>query len=73
MDQESIVSDLMRGLEFSQLSLSLHRVHSVVCLINIPTNAHMLFNNLKYALKHIKRFYMFRSRDHPQGAYIVPC
>jgi len=33
----------------------------------------MLFTNLKFALKHLKRSYMFRSHDHPQGAYIVPC
>jgi len=24
-------------------------------------------------LKHLKRSYMFRSYDHPQEAYIVPC
>jgi len=28
---------------------------------------------LKFTLKHLKRSYMFRSHDHPQGAYIVPC
>jgi len=27
----------------------------------------------KFTLKHLKRSYMFRSHDHPQGAYIVPC
>jgi len=31
------------------------------------------FNDLKFTLKHLKRSYMFRSYDHPQGAYIVPC
>ena len=31
------------------------------------------FNNLKFTLKHLKRSYMFRSYDHPEGAYIVPC
>jgi len=29
------------------------------------------FNDLKFTLKHLKRSYMFRSYDHPQGAYIV--
>ena len=29
--------------------------------------------SLKFTLKHLKRSYMFRSHDHPQGAYIVPC
>ena len=31
------------------------------------------FNDLKFTLKHLKCSYMFRSYDHPQGAYIVPC
>ena len=39
------------------------------CLSNTPTNAHIDFNNLKFTLKHLKRSYMFRSYDHPQGAY----
>ena len=29
--------------------------------------------SLKFTLKHLKRSYMMRSHDHPQGAYIVPC
>ena len=29
--------------------------------------------SLKFTLKRLKRSYMFRSHDHPQGAYIVPC
>ena len=29
--------------------------------------------SLKFTLKHSKRSYMFRSHDHPQGTYIVPC
>jgi len=33
----------------------------------------VVFNNLKFALKHLKRSDMFRSYDHPQGAYFVPC
>ena len=31
------------------------------------------FNDLKFTLKHLKRSNMFRSYDHPQAAYIVPC
>ena len=27
------------------------------------------FNDLKFTLKHLKRSYMIRSQDHPQGAY----
>jgi len=29
------------------------------------------FNDLKFTLKHLKHSYMFRSYDHPQGAYGV--
>jgi len=29
--------------------------------------------NLKFTLKHLKRPYIFRSHDHPQEAYVVPC
>ena len=28
--------------------------------------------SLKFTLKHLKCSYMFRSHDHPQGAYTVP-
>jgi hypothetical protein len=31
------------------------------------------YNSLKFTLKCLKSSYMFRSLDHPQGAYIVPC
>ena len=34
---------------------------------------YIVFNNLKFTLKHLKRSYMFRSYDHPQGAYFVSC
>jgi len=44
-----------------------------IYLINTPTNAHYSFSDLKFTLKHLKRSYMFRSHDHPQGAYTVPC
>jgi len=29
--------------------------------------------SLEFTLTHLKRSYMFRSHDHPHGAYIVPC
>jgi len=29
--------------------------------------------SLKFILKHLKPSYMYRSHDHPQVAYIVPC
>ena len=38
-----------------------------------PGTPCIVFNNLKFTLKHLKRSYIFRSYDHPQGAYIVPC
>ena len=31
------------------------------------------FNDLKFTLKYLKRSYMFRSYDIPQGAHIVLC
>ena len=40
------------------------------------TNEHTCvayLRNLKFTLKHLKRSYMFRSYDHPQAAYTVPC
>jgi len=38
---------------------------------NYPNKCtYIVFNNLKFTLKHLKRSYMFRSYDHPQGAYI---
>jgi hypothetical protein len=42
-------------------------------LINTPKMNIYSFNNLKFTLKYLKRCYMFRSHDHPQGAYTVPC
>jgi len=41
------------------------------------THIHIYIYNflrsLKFTLKHLKRSYMFRSYDHPQEAYFVPC
>jgi len=49
-------------------------MHSVVYLSKTQTHIHICYLiNLKHTLKHLKRTYMFRSHDHPQGAYIVPC
>jgi hypothetical protein len=57
------------------LRLQKHKVITVL-LINYqtPANAilHIVFI-LKFTLKHLKSSYMFRSIDHPQGAYVVPC
>ena len=36
-------------------------------------NKKKVFNNSKFTLKHLKCSYMFRSYDHPQGAYFVAC
>ena len=33
----------------------------------------LYIRSLKFTLKHLKRSYMFRTYDHPQGAYFVPC
>jgi len=48
---------------------------SVILLFKQHTKkgTYMVFNDLKYTLKHLKLSYMFRSYDHLQGAYFVPC
>jgi len=46
-----------------------------VYLITHTNTCAYIYNlrSLKFTLKHLKRSYMFRSHDNPQGAYIVPC
>ena len=45
--------------------------HFVVYFSNTPANAHIQsFNNPKFTLKYLKRSYMFRSYDHPQGGIL---
>ena len=56
-------------------------VHSVIYLItHTHQHTHIYIyiyiyhlRSLKFTLKHLKRSYMFRSHDHLQGAYSVPC
>jgi len=51
-------------------------VHSGDYLITQPAHAYIyiyILRSLKFTLKYLKRSYVFRSHDHPQGAYIVPC
>ena len=43
-----------------------------VYLINNQKMHIYSFNDLKFTLKNLKRSYIFRSYDRPQGAYIVP-
>jgi len=63
------------------LFLSFHRAF---CRLFNYTHQHMhthiytyiyiyYLRSLKFTLKHLKCSYMFRTHDHPQGAYIVPC
>ena len=49
--------------------------NSSAYLITHTTTCINIYNlrSLKFKLKHLKRTYMFRSHDHPQGAHIVPC
>jgi hypothetical protein len=42
---------------------------SLTCCSDIDKESHML----KFTLKHLKSCYMFRSINHHQGAYAVPC
>jgi len=51
--------------------LYLCTVNSVVYLISTPKMHIYSFKDLKFTLKHLKLSYMFRSYDHPPGAYIV--
>jgi len=58
-----------------------------VCLLRETDTTLKLFNythqhmhiymyylrSIKFTLNHLKRSYMFRSHDHPQGAYIASC
>ena len=60
----------MQRLEVSGVVRLIYGSLGVKRLINTPTNS---FNDLKFTLKHLKCSYMFRSYDHPQAAYIVPC
>jgi len=59
---------------------TVHSVDYLITRINTCTHAHThtyiyiyYLRSLKFTLKHLKRSYMFRSHDHPQGAYTVPC
>jgi len=65
-------SNLTRGFYFYRFT-----VHSVVYLITHTNSCIYIYiyylRSLKLILKHLKRSYMFRSHDHPQGAHIVPC
>jgi len=56
------------------LELSEIRSKVFVGYLITPTHAHIYYlRSLKFTLKHLKLSYMFRSHDHPQGAYFVPC
>ena len=61
------------GKQTHWLSLSLHRPFCSLFKQHTDKCTYIVFNNLKFILKRLKRSYMFRSYDHPQGAYFVPC
>jgi len=50
-------------------SSRLYHPHNIT---HTNTCIYIKLRGLKFTLKHLKRSYMFRSHDHPQGAYIVP-
>jgi len=67
----NVVPHLLEDIPRNQKCLS-SSLHVPFCSLSItPKNAYILFNNLKFTLKHLKRSYIFRSYDHPQAAYIV--
>jgi hypothetical protein len=49
----------------------LRYTESLIIKTNKCTNVYCII--LKHTLKHLKSSYMFRSIDHHQGAYVVPC
>jgi len=51
----------MLFLSLGSAFCSLFKQHTNKC-------TYIVFNNLKFTLKDLKRSYMFRSYDHPQGA-----
>jgi len=55
------------------LSLSLQRAFCSLFKQHTNKCPYIVFNNLKFTLKHLKLSYMFRSHDHPQAAYFVLC
>jgi len=71
----AVVAGLKKSIYFIRQFQSNTKIN-LQYLSNTPTNAYIyiyiVFNNLKFTLKHLKRSYMFRSYDHPQGAYFVP-
>jgi len=67
------IGPTISNLRKFSLFLSFHRAF---CRFFNHTHQHThiyYLRSLKFTLKHLKRSYMFRSHDHPQGAYIVPC
>ena len=50
-------------------------VNTLACTELLHTNecTVIYYISLKFTLKYLKISYMFRSLDHPQGAYIVTC
>jgi hypothetical protein len=56
------------------ITLLLHRPFWKFTKYYKPTNVPLWFVfTLKFTLKRLKSSYMFRSSDHHQGAYTVPC
>ena len=55
-------------IKYPLIFLYICTVHSVVYLITHTNKCtYIVFKNLKFTLKHLKRSYMFRSYDHPLG------
>ena len=55
---------------------TIHSVDYLITHTNTCTYIYIYIYNLrslKFTLKHLKCSYMFRSHDHPQGAYIAHC
>ena len=48
------------------------RTHAHVCVCVYVYIYIYYLRSLKFTLKHLKHSYMYRSYNHPQGAYTVP-
>jgi len=55
------------------MSLTLHRAFCNLFKQHTNKSTYIVFNNLKFTSKLLKRSYMFRSYDHLQGTYNVLC
>jgi len=62
----------LSGWWVSNVSTGYERNQSLFNYTHQHMHIYYYLRSLKFTLIHLKRSYMFRSHNHPQGAYIVP-